>query len=165
MRELNRLYASEPAAEFGPLKLKSIQSSLIGRLDQRVRREEKQRTISRNYINVMTSCIVRAFKWAVSEELVPATVHQSLATVDGLKAGRTVARESTGVQQVESQIVERTLQVVPQHLASMIRLQMLTGMRPEDVTSMRRCDLTCPEAGPWVYRIGVQTPHVPCGVA
>ncbi len=151
MRELNRFYASEPAVEFGPLKLKAIQSSLIGRIDQRVRREEKQRTISRNYINVMTSCIVRAFKWAVSEELVPATVHQSLTTVDGLKTGRTAARESAGVQPVANEIVERTLQVVTLHLATMIRLQMLTGMRPEDVTSMRPGDLTCPESGPWVY--------------
>ena len=152
MRELNRLYASEPAAEFGPLKLKALQSSLIGRIDLRVRNKEKRRTISRNYINVLISCIVRAFKLAVSEELVPATVHQSLTTIEGLKSGRTAARESTGVKPVGIDIVERTLQVVPQHLASMIRLQMLTGMRPEDVTSMRPCDLTCPATSPWVYQ-------------
>lgn len=152
LRELNRLYASELAADFGPLKLKALQASLIGRVDQRTRREEKQRTISRNYINALISCIVRAFKWAVSEELVPPAVHQSLTKVEGLKAGRTMARESAGVQPVESGVVERTLQVVPPHLASMIRLQMLTGMRPEDVTSMRPCDLTCPATGPWIYQ-------------
>ncbi len=151
LRELNRMYATDPAEGFGPIKLKALQSALINRVDLRVRKTNR-RTLSRKYINALVSCIVRAFKWAVSEELVSPSVYSSLRTVEGLKAGRTAARESAGVSPVDANIVDRTLQVVPPNLAAMIRLQMLTGMRPEDVVSMRPCEITRPSTGPWTYQ-------------
>jgi hypothetical protein len=49
--------------------------------------------LSRTEINRRVGRIVRAFKGAVSNEMVPATVHQGLKTVEGLKKGRTTAKE------------------------------------------------------------------------
>jgi hypothetical protein len=49
--------------------------------------------LARGVINQRVGRIVRAFKWAGSEELVPAAIYQSLKTVSGLQRGRTTARE------------------------------------------------------------------------
>ncbi len=47
---------------------------------------------TRSYINHICGVIRRVFKWGASQELVPVTVYHALATVPGLKKGRTPAR-------------------------------------------------------------------------
>ena len=37
------------------------------------------------------------FRWAVSEEIVPSSVYEALQTAEGLKKGRTNARETTPI--------------------------------------------------------------------
>ena len=44
--------------------------------------------LTRKYVNYRVACIVRIFKWAVEEELIPATVYQSLRTVTPFRKGR-----------------------------------------------------------------------------
>ncbi|WP_146407327.1 hypothetical protein [Allorhodopirellula heiligendammensis] len=70
-----------PADEFWPLKLKAVRQPLV---DDRLCRTEINKRIGR---------IKRAFKWAVSEELVQPSIHEGLETVGGLKYSRTAARE------------------------------------------------------------------------
>ena len=47
---------------------------------------------SRPYINKQRSKIIYAFKWAVSQELIPESVYRALLTVLCLKHGRAGAR-------------------------------------------------------------------------
>lgn len=96
---------------------------------------------SRRYINDNVDRIRRIFKWAVSEELVPAAVHQALQTVAGLRKGRTAARENPGVRPVSDGLVEATLRYLPAVVADMVRFQRLTGARPAEVCMIRPCDL------------------------
>lgn len=81
LRPLKDLYCHTPARDFGPLALKAVRDSLIGS------------GLLRSEINKRVGRIVRCFKWAVSEELVPPEVLQALKAVSGLRKGRSGAPE------------------------------------------------------------------------
>ncbi len=81
LRLLRQYYGPTQAVEFGPLALKAMQVKMI-ELNQ-----------SRGYINSNIDRIRRMFKWAASEELIPASIPQALAMVPGLRKGRTAARD------------------------------------------------------------------------
>jgi integrase len=139
MRYLRNLYGELPAAEFGPLKLKACREEMI------------QAGLARTTINGFVSRIRQVFRWAVENELVPATVHQALQAVPGLKKGRTLAREPEPVRPVDGAAMEAVLPHVSRQVAAMIRLQWLTGMRPQEVVQMRMGDLD--RGGRvWLYR-------------
>ena len=85
LKPLRGLYGHTPATKFGPLSLKAVrQRMIVGGL-------------SRNLINQRISRITRAFKWAVGEELIPATIHHGLRAVTGLQMGRCEAEETDPV--------------------------------------------------------------------
>jgi hypothetical protein len=86
--------------------------------------------------------IVQFFKWATSEELVPAGVWQGLRSVPGLRKGRSEARDHEPVEPVPEAHVETILPYHPPVVAAMVRIQGLCGMRPQEVIRMRACDLT-----------------------
>ena len=87
MRPLRALYGHTAAAHFGPRDLKAVQRYMIGEED-----------LYRTLVNARIKRLRRVFKWAVSEELIPPSVHQGLCSVDGLRYGRTDARESDEVE-------------------------------------------------------------------
>jgi integrase len=97
--------------------------------------------ICRSEINRRIGRIVRIFKWAVSEELVPPSVHQALQTVPGLRRGRADVRESEPVKPVADAFVDAIQLHVARQVWSMVELQRLTGMRPGEVCSMRSADI------------------------
>lgn len=105
--------------------------------------------LARKVINHRVGRIKRVFKWAASEQLVPPGVHAALASVAGLQKGRTDARETAPVGPVSDDDVE-TLPHLSRHIAGMVRLQRLTGMRPGEVCELRRADIDT--TGPvWQY--------------
>ncbi len=139
LRTLRQLYGSTPAEEFGPLKLKAYREQLV------------RDGLSRPGVNERVERVKRVFKWAVSEELVTPAVYQALATVTGLQAGRTTAWEPDPVEPVDPEVVEATLPHLPPIVADMVRLQLLTGMRPGEVCSVRPVDVD--RTGEvWAYR-------------
>jgi integrase len=95
----------------------------------------------RRYCNYLVQQIRRIFKWGVSQELIPETVYRALATVSGLKRGRTEAREPDPVGPVADTVVDATLPHLPVVIADMVRLERLTGCRPAEVCSIRPCDV------------------------
>jgi integrase len=129
LRPLKELYGHKQAANFGPRDLKTLRQQLI---------DQKK---SRTYINNNMNRIKRMFKWAVSEELVPPSVHQALQTVPGLRYGRSGARETQAVKPVPDAYVDAVLPFVAPPVAAMIKLQRLTGMRSGEVVIMRACDI------------------------
>jgi hypothetical protein len=82
IRPLRQLYGLTPAREFGPLRLKAVRQEMI------------DSGLCRTEVNRRVRLIVRAFKWAVGEEMVPAAVHHGLQAVSGLRQGRCGVRES-----------------------------------------------------------------------
>lgn len=138
LQPVRKLYGRTPAREFGPLALKAVREHLI------------EHGLCRTEINKRIGRIKRFFKWAVSEELVPASVHHGLQTVTGLRRGRTNARESEKVRPVPDEHVEALLPFVSPPIAAMIQLQRMTGMRPGEVVQMRQCDIDMSE-DVWLY--------------
>lgn len=139
LRVLKQLYAREPASSIGPLKLAAVQQAMI------------QKGWNRLTINHQTARIVRMYRWGVAQELVRADVADALRHVGGLHKGRTEAREPKPVLPVTESVVDATLPHVPPIVADMIRLQRLTGCRPEEVCLIRPADLDT--SGPvWAYR-------------
>jgi integrase len=111
------------------LALKAIRLAMI---------EEGQ---SRRYVNDNVARIKRLFKWAASEQLVPASVAQALMTVEGLRKGHGKARETAPVEPVDDAVVEATLPYLPAVVADLVRLQRLTGCRPGEILAMRPADV------------------------
>lgn len=97
--------------------------------------------LTRQGINARINRIKRVFRWAVSEELAPATLVGALSTVAGLEAGRTVASETEPVTPVSDEVVEKTLPHLPNVVADMVRFQRLVGCRPGEVCAVRPGDV------------------------
>jgi integrase len=95
--------------------------------------------------------IKRVFKWGVSQELVPALVFQALATVPGLRKGRTDASEPQPIGPVATAVVDATLPHLPVVVRDMVRFQLLTGCRPGEVCILRPCDVDR-SGDVWAYR-------------
>jgi integrase len=147
LRPLRRLYGHTPAAEFDSVALEALREEMI--------REGH----CRGRINRDISRVRRLFRWAASKKLLPLSVHESLATVEGLRAGRSAARETAPVRPVAEQVVEATLPHMRPQVAAMVRLQLLTGMRPGEVVVMRGMDLEM-TSKVWSYRPGSDAgPH------
>ncbi len=141
LRDVRELYGATVAADFGPLAFKAVRQRWIDRGQ------------ARSTVNKNAGRLKRLFKWAVSEELVPATVHHALSTVEGLRKGRTAVRESKRILPVALDVVEATILHLPPVTADMIRVQLLTGARPGEVCKMRPCDIDR-SADVWEYRVG-----------
>lgn len=130
MRELEDFCGDMLASEFGPRKLRAFRDHLL-----------HPGTRSRRTVNDYVSIVVTCWRWATEHELVEAGNWQALRSLSRLKAGRTDARESSGIQPVDVADVRSTQQALPPTLRAMIDVQMLTGMRPGEVVIMRRSDL------------------------
>jgi integrase len=142
MRPLKELYGGTVAAEFGPLALKTVRQRMID-----------GGTLCRGTINEHASRIKRLFAWGVENELIPAGVFHGLQAVKGLQAGRTEAKDHAPVRPVPEAFIDAALPHCPPHVQAMIRLQLVTGMRPGEVCAMRPLDLDT-MGRTWVYRPG-----------
>jgi integrase len=151
LRPLNYLYGGTLAREFGPLSLKAVRDLMIHGYEHP--KYGPQSDLSRGVINQRVKIIRRLFRWAVAEEIVPAHVLHGLQAVQGLKQGRTEARETDPVLPVSRATVEDTLAILRPMIADMVRLQLETGMRPGELVIMRASDIDV--AGKvWLYRPG-----------
>jgi len=139
LRPLLRLYATTAATEFGPLALKAL-------MDEMVRLKW-----SRTHVNRQAARVRHVFKWAVAQELIPASIHHALQAVTGLRRGRTEARESEPVKPVPDAHVAAIKDYVGRQVWAMVELQLLTGMRPGEVVIMRGRDVDT-TAKLWTYK-------------
>ncbi len=139
MGPLRALYGPTPAHEFGPLGLKAVRQKMI------------EAGLCRTTINNRIRRLKHVFKWAVAEELVPASVHQALLCVSGLQKGRTKVPEPDPIRPVAEERVRATLPFLRPQVRGMVELQLVTGMRPGEVVAIRPADID--QSGEvWVYR-------------
>jgi integrase len=139
IRPLRTLFGRTAAATFDGLALEAVQGAMI------------EAGLARTTVNERIRVLKRLFKWGVRKKLVPAPVYGELLTVEGLKRGRTKARETGPVKPVPDEHVDAVLPLVSRHVAGMIRLQLLTGARPGEVCTLRRADIEM-DGRVWVYR-------------
>jgi integrase len=132
-------YGHTLVSEFGPLALIALRERMI------------QTGQSRSYVNGNIDRIRRCFKWGVSQELVPVNVYQALLSVSGLRKGRSKARETEPIGPVSDETLNATIAKLSPIVADMIRFQRLTGCRPDEVCSLRPCDIER-STDVWLYR-------------
>jgi integrase len=140
LKPIRKLYGLSLAKDFGPLALKACREAMVAK------------GWSRKSINRQVGRLRKMFAWGVANELIPATVFEALKTVEGLRKGRSAARERPPISPVLDEVVEKTLTHLLPTVAAMVRLQRLTGMRPQEVVGLRRVDLEMGDATCWVYR-------------
>ncbi|MCC7421909.1 MAG: tyrosine-type recombinase/integrase [Planctomycetaceae bacterium] len=139
IRPLVKLYGHTAARAFSPMKLKACREAMI------------DAGLCRNECNKRTRRLVRAFKWAVENELVHPDVWQRLKAVEALHPGRSRAAERKPVEPVSDEHVDAILPYVLPPVAAMIQLQRITGMRSGEVVSLRAIDIDQSQEV-WVYR-------------
>jgi integrase len=139
LRPLRKVHGNTLVADFGPRALKEVRQFMVecGRL-------------SRPVINRRVNRIRRVFKWAVSEQLAPQGTYEALRAVDPLKRGRTTAKETKGVKPVSKECVDLVVAAAHPQIAAMIQLQLLGGMRPQEVTRLRTADIDM-SSDVWLY--------------
>lgn len=129
IRSIRRLYGTTPIEQFGPLALKACRQVWL------------DAGLSRSSINHNQRRAVRIFRWGVSEEIVRPDVWQALTAVEGLRKGRTSAPEAKPIPPVDMQTVKATMEFLSPVHRDMIRMQLLTGMRPGEVCMLRPIDI------------------------
>jgi len=129
IRRTLELYGSEPAVEFGPNALRTVRQSWISE------------GLSRKTINMQTGRIRRMFKWAVSCELIPGTVYHALIAVDGLRRGRSDARETESVKPVPEKDIEAIRPFVSRQVWALIQLQLCSGARSGELLELHPRDI------------------------
>lgn len=137
-----KLYPTIPAADFGPRKLILCRNAM-----------EESGRFSRSYINTLVNCFRTIYRFGVENEIVPPQALTALEAVNGLKRRRSIARETEPVKPAPIADVERTLEELPATLGAMVRIQLLTGMRPGEVCAMRAGDVVTTERGVMVYTL------------
>lgn len=136
-RPLAALFGSEFAMLFGPKKLMALQAAMAKRY-------------CRNTTNAHVGRIRRLFRWASKQEIVPPSLYHGLLAVDSLQRGKSTARETEEVQPVPREQIELLLPFLTPVVRTMVLVQYLCGMRPQDVCRMRPIDLD--RSGPiWLY--------------
>jgi integrase len=138
LRALRQLYGATTAATFGPRALRAIQGQYI------------QEGLCRSTINSRVAVIKRAFKWAAGREMVPASAWHALQAVEGLRQGRSDAKEPGKVLPVAEADVNAILGHLSPTVATMVMVQWLTGMRPGEVCTMAPKDID-QRADVWIY--------------
>ncbi|WP_165076085.1 tyrosine-type recombinase/integrase [Paludisphaera rhizosphaerae] len=139
IKPVRTAYGDVQATDFGPLALKAVRKGMV------------DAGLCRNLVNHRIQAVVRMFKWAASEQMIPSSTWEALRTVEGLRRGAADVRESEPVRPVDDAHVVATLPFVTRQIAAMIELQRLTGARPGEVCTMRGCDLVM-VGNVWEYR-------------
>jgi integrase len=139
IRSTRLLYAATPAADFGPLAMKAVRQTWVAA------------GLARSEVNRRTNMLRRIFKWALSEELVPAATHLALTAVSPLKRSRATARETESVLPVALRDVIATLPFLKPHARALIEFMRFTGCRPGEACIVRPCDIDM-TSSVWQYR-------------
>ena len=125
LKGVQDLYADVPAAKFGPTKLNAVREHWI------------RHGLARTSINAMVGCVKLAFRWAASREMISPSVYYALATLEGLRMGRSKARETEPVKPVPEAHINAIQPFVASQVWTMIQLQLLTGARPGEIVLLK----------------------------
>jgi integrase len=140
----NLLYGLQPFSDlFGALKVSAVVPAhfkIFGKA-------QMQADVSRQTINKRIGQIKRFLLWCKNEGY--GNSYDACRDVQGMRAGRG-AREAKAIHAVPWATVEQTLPHLPPTVQAMIRVQHAAAMRPEEICSIRLCDLEM-KGEVWLY--------------
>lgn len=124
-----------------------VHTDMLAVRDALLRQGLARVTINR-YLGIIGN---RLLPWALDEGLIRAAVKAELSQVQPLKPNRSTARECEPVRPVSDATLAATIAAMMPNTADMVRVHRLTGMRPDELCSMRWCDIDT-SVTPWLYR-------------
>jgi integrase len=127
--KLDEMYGDTLAAEFTPVRFVAMRESWINS------------GMARSSVNRYAAFAKEIFRWGVEVGFVPTEILVGLRAVRGLQQGRSRARETDRIMPATMDQIEKTLSKASPSVAARIRVQLLTGMRPGEVCSIRRVDI------------------------
>lgn len=139
LRGLKGMYGDMPAAQFGPNALRALRESWVNKEIESKNTHVKKR-LSRKTVNDYAAEVKRCFKWGVSHELIPGTVYHALAALEGLRQGRSEARETAPVKPVLQKYIDAAKKHTSRQVAALIDLQLLTAARSGELLGLRPID-------------------------
>jgi integrase len=125
MRSLTRMYHGCRVIDFGPKKLKVLQSAMVGE------------GLAQSTINNRLRRIKQVFDWGVSEEFVSVTIAQALRSIKGLRRGKTKARPPAPKPPVSVAHVNAIKPHVTRPVWGLVQFCLLTGCRPSEACVVR----------------------------
>lgn len=128
-RVLSEQFGRIPAVEFGPKALKLVRAKMV-ELDW-----------SRTYTNHQINRLKRLFRFAVAEEMIPATVLHGLSAVPAIRRGEAGVRETEPVKPVPEEWIEAAVPFMSKQVATLVRFQIYTGARPGEAVIIRGKDI------------------------
>lgn len=143
LRVLNRLYGQLPAAELASPHLQAVAGEMV-RLG-----------FVRDSIGRHLWRISRMYEWAAGNGLVPDGVHGPLAAAAKLarpRRGTGLVREGRKVPPAPEAAVAKVLEVVGEPWATMVWLQLVSGMRPGEACALNLADLDRTRSE-WHYQV------------
>lgn len=145
-RQMIAEYGKTPVGDFGPKTLRSIRLAWTQK-DSRAGVRPKCRKSATLYAGI----IVEMFKWGVAEELFGSELYSRLKTLEPL-SGRDGAIDRPRRLSVPDKPLADFLETTPEPARSILRLMLLTGMRPAEACGMRSRDIDRTESV-WIYRV------------
>lgn len=146
-----------PVEAFTPLKLQQVIEQRVLDGDWRDNKTTRGQSLTRSTVNATLRLLKQMFRWGASQELVPYSVYEPLTTVGGIRKGKgklaDKMREPTRVTPAPPAAIAAAKKYVGPEISAMIELQLLTGMRPDEVTIMRPCEIDR-SGRVWSYRPG-----------
>ena len=140
VKPLLKLFGREKVNSFGPKKLK------------RVREEMISSGLYRTTINDRVSRVVRMLSWAVEEEFLIPSIVDACREVRNLQKGRCGdVPESKPVLPVEIDRVERVREHLGPVVSAMVELELVTGMRPQEVRNITWGQIDRGDSEVWCY--------------
>ena len=126
-RQAARLFGTEPARDFGPLKLEAVRAVFV------------EMGWTRQTISKAIGRIRRMFRWGASRELIPAAVYHALQALPGLTAAEHPHADQK-IGDVADDILEETARHLPPVLAALVRVHRLIGCRAQEILVARTMD-------------------------
>ena len=120
---------------FGPKALAVSRTKMLGRY-------------SKEMVHRFEMALLKMFKWALSQELLTPDRFTAITSLEKIKHEMKPRSERT--QPVTQEQFEAVLPFVSPVVNAMLRVQVLTGMRPGELVIMRWCDIDC-SGDVWVY--------------
>jgi len=102
-------------------------------------------------INGRLRIIKRCFAWGRQQDMVSREAAIDVTLVSPLRANRSQATATEPVTPVPVDILNKTIEASPKTIADMIRVQVLTGMRPGELCMMRPADIDVSDKV-WIYK-------------
>jgi integrase len=141
-------YRDWPVKDFGPDEFLNVQRAL---LDHHYRRGKKVKRFTRRGINDVINWIRKIWKWGMGRSIVTAEQVQALEEVKPLRIGASDAPDNVKRKKVTEEEFNKVVNCLGSVVGDILRLLWHTGMRPNEVYSMRPYDILRDDPDCWLY--------------